>query len=221
MLAVIQARYSSRRLPGKIMKKVGQRPLLSILVDRLRQQLPMQIVVATSIEISDDVVEELCRTLDVYCVRGSLTNVAERLILAATTFDASQIVRISADSPLLDPKIVQAVVSLHTESKADLTTNVFPRSYPKGQSVEVFSADALGEVVSKFSPSEKEHVTQYFYNSTRNLRIENLYNPLGDQSQFQLSVDTPDDLRRIRMLVKMEGPHASYERYVERLRTIQ
>src|SRR3954470_8407931 len=142
-LCVVQARTGSTRLPGKVLADLGGRPMLRFLLDRLAPLGVDDIVVATSTEERDDAVADLALAAGRPVVRGSEQDVLDRFVAALDTFPARHVVRITADCPLSDPKLIDAVVARHRETRADYTTNTLPRTFPKGLDVEVVSADAL------------------------------------------------------------------------------
>jgi spore coat polysaccharide biosynthesis protein SpsF len=209
---IIQARLSSSRLPGKVLAPVAGRPLLQLLVERLeRSRLAQGLVVATSDQPSDDPVAQLCATLGLACVRGPLDDVAERFRLALEQAGWEAFVRVSGDSPLLDPRLVDQALTIFQDRRPDLVTNVAVRSFPKGQSVEVVEAGAFCRACAGMETAhDREHVTPFIYRRSREFDIVNFVCPraLGD---MQMSVDTPEDLARCRSVVEgMARPHWDY-----------
>ncbi|WP_310451399.1 cytidylyltransferase domain-containing protein [Sulfuritalea sp.] len=207
VVSVIQARMSSRRLPGKILQIVRGRPMLSYLVERLRHCRQLDgIVLATSNEESDDPVVAFAETTGLPCYRGPLDDVAARLLGAAEEAGAQGLVRISGDSPLIDSALVDRLVSVFRQSdRPDLVTNVAKRTFPKGQSIEVISVGALRtRVANGMTATEKEHVTECFYKHSDGARIVNVEHtePLGD---MQLSVDSAEDMSRFETLLDILG----------------
>lgn len=209
---IIQARMKSDRLPGKVLHQVHGKPMLEYLLERLEQCTSLDsVVVATSTDQSDDPVERFCRERGRDCYRGSLSNVANRFrdVLDVYRFDA--FVRISGDSPLLDPKLVDLGVEHFEGGQFDLVTNVFPRSYPRGQSVEVIGADTFRRAADATkTDDEREHVTLLFYRNPDKFRIFNFTADV-DYTGFQLAVDSIADMERFEAIVDaMEGPHWQY-----------
>lgn len=222
MLAIIASRMSSRRLPGKALIDVDGQPLLSRVIDRVRQAKQVtEILVATSAEDSDDLIAELCTVESVLCFRGSLRDTAGRLAAATQREGAEEFVRISGDSPLIDPVIIDDGVDLFVKSSVDLMTNIFPRTFPAGQSVEVISTDALVGFCAKDSnPSYREHVTAGFYAQPSSWRIRNFRSGQpGPHPSF--AVDTLDDLRRIESLIRRVGDGPSDWRALCALEAVQ
>jgi spore coat polysaccharide biosynthesis protein SpsF len=209
VVAVVQARLSSSRLPGKILRPLAGQPMLGHLCDGLARACTLDgIIIATSSESSDDVVENYARERDMPIFRGSLSNVAKRLLEAARWSHADVLVRINGDSPLLDPVLVDQAVSLFVANSVDIVTNVQPRSFPKGQSVEVIATASLAEaVVHMTTEYEREHVTPYFYTHSDRCMIRS-FEAAQPRPEVQLSVDTAADFARCEEIMKMLGrPH--------------
>lgn len=192
--ALIQARTSSRRLPGKVLRPLAGRPLIFCVVGRVQDARSIDgCAVVTSLDPSDDLLAEACRREGVPLERGDLDHVARRLWEAAKRRDLDALVRVNGDSPFLDPELINEAMGIYREGDWDVVTNVFPRSYPRGQSVEIVRTAALGRAISLMrEPEDLEHVTRYFYKHADEFRIRNLVSPepSGDVS---LCVDTPED----------------------------
>ncbi len=203
---------SSSRLPGKVLHRIEGTPLLGYLLERLRcAERVGTIVVATSDDETDEPIVEFCATTGTTCFQGSLENVARRYAQLLEAFPAEGYIRVCGDSPLLDPGLVDEVVALYAEQTPDLATNVFPRSFPKGQSVEVFGAQSFRSIYDQLARSEdREHVTQFFYRYAARYRIVNLSSGL-DCAGESLAIDTTEDMESFRVLVtEMDRPHWTY-----------
>ena len=203
---------NSDRLPGKVLQQVGGKPMLEYLLERLRQCASLDsVVIATSTDQSDDLVERFCHERSADCCRGSLLNVASRFgdVLNVYQFDA--FVRVSGDSPLLDPRLVDLGVELFRRGEFDLVTNVFPRSYPRGQSVEVIRTETFRRTVETMEDAdEAEHVTLFFYRHPEMFKILN-FGADADYSGVHLAVDSIADIERLGAIVNaMEKPHWQY-----------
>jgi spore coat polysaccharide biosynthesis protein SpsF len=208
VVAVVQARWSSARLPGKVLRPLGSRPLVGHLLDVLRHAASLDgIVLATSREASDDAVAAFAEREGVSCHRGSLTDVARRVLEAATSAGAQVLVRLSGDSPLLDPALVDRAVDVFRTEGGDLVSNVVVRSFPKGQSVELITCEALATAVAAMrTDDEREHVTPYCYTHPERFVIRSLTAP-RPRPEVQLSVDTLADLDRCEaILASLDGP---------------
>jgi len=203
---------SSARLPGKMLREIEGVPLLGYVVERLRTCLLAEdVVVATSDEASDDPLAALCRTLGIKCFRGALDDVAGRFLRVIDALEPEAFVRISGDSPLIDPAIVDQVIGMFEDDAPDLAVNIHPRSFPKGQSVEVVRSTTFRAALADFEgAADREHVTPYFYRHAEAFEIINLALP-RNLNDMQLSIDTSDDFRMIeRLFQSMDGPHLNY-----------
>lgn len=206
--AVVHARMSSARLPGKVMMRVQGTPLLGHLIDRLQHCPDLDgMVIATSTRPEDDAVADYAATRGVACFRGDLDDVAARVVAAARQHGINHLARISGDSPMLDPAILTLALQTYRREQPDLVTNVQQRTYPKGQSVELFSRDLLERALSEgMSAADREHVTPWFYRHPGRYLIRNLAYP-GLKGDVQLSVDSAEDLARFeRMLARLAPP---------------
>lgn len=187
------------------------RPMLDWLVESLTHAEGLQgIVLATSVQASDDAVAEYAARAGIACHRGPLDDVARRLLGTVRAIAADALVRISGDSPLLDPTVVSQAVRLFREGKADIVSNVRPRSFPKGQSVEVIATTALQRAVSAMdSDYDREHVTPYLYAHPDTFPLRS-FQAERPQPDLQLSVDDETDFRRAEMiLAALDRPHWS------------
>lgn len=212
MLAIIQARMTSTRLPSKVLLPIAGKPMIQWVVDRLRQADKLtNIVVATSDESSDDPICDYCYWQNIPCYRGALHDVAGRFLSCAESLDAEAFLRISGDSPLIDPMLVDRAVALHNSTSCDLTTNVQVRSFPKGQSVEVIRTAALAAAYPYFvDASDFEHVTRYFYLHPEQFNIES-FSSQDRMGSMQLSVDTIKDLQDVELILRREGDSVSWK----------
>lgn len=207
IVCLIQARMSSQRLPGKVLREVLGEPLLRYLVDRVIccKEIDM-LALATSTDQSDDILVDFAETINLAYHRGPLKNVAQRMLDAAKFFQADAFVRISGDSPLIDSSLVDRLVTIFRQNpEVDLVTNVQARTFPKGQSVEVVPVSTLNHLVDMgLTEDESEHVTKAIYNATKDFRIVNVVHDhlLGD---MQLSVDTEHDINRFQLILEALG----------------
>jgi len=208
---IVQARMSSQRLPSKVLTDVNGKPLMQYLLERLKYCASIdQIIVATSENRSDDPIEVFCNEYGVLCLRGPLLNVAKRFYMVLEKYNFDAFVRICADSPILDQKLIDQAVRMYN-GEYDLVTNISPRSYPLGQSVEVVRTSTFRKVYKKMStPDHFEHVTKYYYEKPDEFRIKNFSNN-KNLSSYRLVVDTLEDLKRIeKIIVSMTKPHIEY-----------
>ncbi|MEZ6092834.1 MAG: glycosyltransferase family protein [Pirellulaceae bacterium] len=196
-VAVIQARMGSDRLPGKVLRKIGGKPMLEWVVSRtMRSELIDTVCVATTDQPMDHYVAQYCEQRSWDFVRGSETNVLSRFLLAADTYGADRIVRITSDCPFIDPAIVDETIELLDRNPTwDYACNFLPvRHFPRGLDVEVFHVRALRELNRiATNPAHREHVTLGFYEKPNQFRVGG--NTAGiDLSNHRWTVDTYEDL---------------------------
>lgn len=170
--AIIQARTSSTRLPGKILKDLPYSSGITVLeqvVRRLKKCKHLNaVIVATTVNANDFKVVRIAKKAGVKCFRGSEKDVLSRYYYAAKTNNLDVVVRITSDCPCIDPKMVDRAVVKHLSGRADYTSNTLSRNYPRGLDVEVFNFDVLEEAHRKAkSDSDREHVTPYIYRNSK------------------------------------------------------
>tara|TARA_B100000767_G_scaffold270935_1_gene295590 strand:- start:1788 stop:2417 length:630 start_codon:yes stop_codon:yes gene_type:complete len=172
----IQARMSSKRLPGKVLLKIKDKSLLEHIFFNLRKsQNSKKIVVLTSTHKSDDKIINICKKHKISFYRGSLNNVYKRFVGALQEFKCQAFVRICADSPMIDVKIVDAAIKKFKSKKFDLVTNCFPRTYSKGLSVEVVRTKIFIKNFKMIkNKSFLEHITKYYYCNHNKFKIFNI-----------------------------------------------
>src|SRR5882724_2389853 len=203
VVAIIQARMGSRRLPGKSLAEIENRPMLWHVIDRVkRAKLIDRVVVATSVSRPDDAIETLCREIGVRCYRGSENDVLDRFCSAARAEKAAQVVRITADCPLIDPEIIDRVVGRFQRGDVDYASNAMVRSYPDGLDTEIFSFSALERAWHEATrTSEREHVTPYLRSGKfRTANVEN--DSTHVRRHYRWTVDEVADLEFIRAVYK-------------------
>ncbi|TCS62995.1 cytidylyltransferase domain-containing protein [Varunaivibrio sulfuroxidans] len=199
-LATIEARMTSSRLPGKVLKPVLGRPMLALMVERLRRVSALDgIVIATTVNATDDPLVDLAENLGVGVFRGSEDDVMGRVLGAARAHGADVIVETTGDCPLIDPAIVQRCVEAYAAADVDYLSNVLTRSYPIGMDTQVFAADILADAAARTDdPRDREHVSLYIYNHPERYRLQNVAAPpaLRDPN-LALTLDTAEDLALI------------------------
>ncbi len=199
MLAIVQARTSSKRFKNKVLFPIYEKPLIQHVIFRIKKSLLIKnIIVATSKNKEDDKLVNFLKKIKIKFYRGDLNNVALRLYKLAKMQKVNYFIRISGDSPLIDKSIINRMIKILRESnnKYDLITNVFPRSFPKGQSVEIIKTSIIEKNIHKFTKMDKEHVTNYFYKNHKHFKIKN-FSLKTKKNKINLSVDTKHDLKRI------------------------
>ena len=205
---IVFARMDSARLPGKALADLAGRPLLGRVLDRVRRaQRCKRVVVATSERAADDAIADFVAAEGVECFRGHHTDVAQRALDCCAALGLDAFVRISGDSPFMPPELIDRALQTMRETDADLATNVFPRSYPAGASVEAIKADALRRAHGDMSASEREHVTEAFYKAPATWRIVNFSAPAPTYADVRLTVDTPAELEVARALTARLMPN--------------
>src|SRR5258708_17620781 len=176
VVAIIQARMGSSRLPGKSLAEIENRPMLWHVVQRVKRARQVaRVVVATSVAPADDAIEKMCRENGVVCYRGSETDVLDRFYQVARTEKAAQVVRITADCPLIDPDVIDRVVRRFQWGDLDYASNAMLRTYPDGLDTEICSFSALERAWHEATKaSEREHVSPYLRSeSFRTANVEN------------------------------------------------
>lgn len=192
--AIIQARMGSTRLPGKVLKKLNGKSLIENIVLRVRHCTTVdEILVATTTNKLDDELEQWCFEHQIKCYRGDEKDVLKRYFDAASFINADVIIRITADDPFKDPKVIDAVVKQLIDNNLDFSFNNFPPTFPEGLDTEVFTYEAIKKAMeSNTTDFEKEHVTQYFYHNPNDFRMMN-YSYTKDVSDIRLTVDSKED----------------------------
>jgi len=192
--AIIQARTGSTRLPNKVFKNLCGKPLIWHIVNRLKYSQKIDnIILATTQNENDNVLEEWALENNTPCFRGNEDDVLDRYYQAAKLYSVDTIVRITADDPFKDPQVIDDVINLFVEKKLDFAYNNNPPTFPEGLDTEVFSLDALEKAVNNSTdPFEREHVTQYFYRNPSIFRQACLKNPT-DLSYLRWTIDTQQD----------------------------
>lgn len=208
ILAVLQARFSSSRLPGKVLKDILGESMLFRQIERtLRSKKINKLIIATSTDASDDLVEKMCQEKGIDCFRGSLNDVLDRFYSAAQAIAPDHIVRLTGDCPLIDPEIIDSLVDLHFSQKNHYTSNTLRPTFPDGLDAEVVSWQALQTAWEKATlPSEREHVTPYIYNRPEVFVLGNLERAEGDLSSLRWTVDQPTDFLFVRRVYEALYP---------------
>lgn len=201
-VAVVQARMSSTRFPGKVLADLCGKPMLAHIIERLRIAETLdEVVVATTDGPEDDAVAELAAEYGAGVTRGSLSDVLGRYVLAAEQHDAAVVVRITADCPLVDPDLVDRLVRIRADADADYASNVLEPSYPEGYDAEVLTVDCLRRIdAESVIDYEREHVTPRIREHPDEYRIVQMRNE-RDLTAIRLTVDVPADLERVRMIL--------------------
>jgi spore coat polysaccharide biosynthesis protein SpsF len=199
---IIQARMGSSRLPGKVLLPLNGRPVLEYVVRRSAAAARVgNVVVATSDLSEDDTIENWCRENGVTWIRGSSDDVLGRYLHAEKRYPCQNIVRITADCPLVDPGIIDSMLALHQSTGADYTSNEVPPTFPVGFDVEVVKTSVLKKVDALATlKSHREHVTLYIREHTSDFKILNLDSGLS-KNDARLTLDRPEDYDALKALL--------------------
>lgn len=204
IVAIIQARMGSTRLPGKILKKINSRPLLSYQIERLQHsQYIDELVIATTKKKQDDLIVQFCKENAISYFRGSETDVLARYYEAALAFKADAIVRITSDCPIIDVQVVDKTIQYFIDNgKFDYVSNTVERTYPRGLDTEIFSFEALEKAYKEaVLERDREHVTAYFYTNPTVFSIGYIKNDM-DYSKYRWTVDTEEDFELIKKIIQ-------------------
>ena len=187
------------------MREIGGKTLLKHLIERINlHKVDWPIIICTSTLASDNPIQGFCEDAGVECFRGSHLDVASRLHEACQKYNLDAFLRISADSPMIDGSLVAECINCWNPS-LDFLSNIHPRTYPKGQSIEIINSYFFSGHISNFtSDSDREHVTSYFY---RNLELARFKKRTLKEnlSHYSLAIDTPEDLKIFKCFVNAEG----------------
>ena len=202
MLCIIQARYSSKRLPGKVLKKISGTTVLQRVINQVKKSKKIsKIIIATSNHKTDKKIINFCIKNKIPSIAGSLNNVFKRFHSIIVHEDCKSFVRISADSPLIDPSIIDKAITLFNKKKYDIVTNIFPRTFPKGFSVEVVNSKLILDFLLKIKKKKRqEHLTSFFYDNYKNFKIKNFYNKINN-SNINLSIDSFADFIKAKSIL--------------------
>ena len=205
-VAIVQARMSSTRLPGKVLKPLLGKLVLDHVLDRLRMcKLVDQIIIATTTDEVDDQLVTWCKKNNVVCFRGDRNDVLSRYYECASKFNAEEIVRITSDNPLIDPEIIDEVITLRRKFDADYAANNIEKSFPHGLDVEVIKYQALAECnKNALKDFEREHVTQYVRYRPKQFKLVNLPSG-GDWHNIRLTLDEDEDRQLIEVVMRLLG----------------
>jgi len=192
---------SSSRLAGKVLKPIIGKPMLARQIERIRRARRIdRIMVATSTDLSDDALQEVCTAEGILCFRGSLSDVLDRFYRAAesSTPAPGHIVRLTGDCPLADPGVIDDLIAFYADGSYDYASNALEPTFPDGLDAEVFSMKALRCAWERaVLPSQREHVTPYLYTPENGFRVGSYKNDT-DYSALRWTVDEPQDFEFVK-----------------------
>ena len=202
--AIIQARMGSRRLPGKSLMKFNNITPLEVLIKRIKKIKNIKlIIIATTKLKKDDIFIKYAKNLKVKIYRGNNNNVLERYYLAAKFFNSKNIIRLTADCPFIDQFTLTKMIKLFSKNKYDYISNTYPMpcTFPDGSDIEIFNFESLKKSrLEAFLPSDKEHVTKYFWKSKKFkcFRFDNII----DLSKYRYTIDIAEDFNLFKSILK-------------------
>lgn len=224
-VAIIQARMSSARLPGKVLREINGEPLLAYQIRRARRaKLIDTLVVATSLSNTDDEISDFCRKFQIECFRGSKNDVLNRYYRCAKKYNADIVIRLCADNPLVDPVTIDELIQFYMTSKVDYASNGCPpetTTFPDGADLEVFSMEALKRAHLEASSShDREHVTFYLWKYGNGFSTAQ-FTSQNDWSEYRYTVDYPEDFEVVRFVIKELSRRQSFGHLEEIVRIIE
>jgi spore coat polysaccharide biosynthesis protein SpsF len=221
IIAITQARVGSSRLPAKVLKEIGNKPLLQLHLERAAQaKMIDKLVVATTNEPDANKIAEIVQKMNLGIYHGSTVDVLDRYYQAAKKFHADYVVRITSDCPLLDARLMDDIIHFALDQKVDYVSNTLEPSFPDGQDIEVFHFSALEKAWKEARlPSEREHVTAYIWKNSSWFN-QNTFTSINFQchsnySDVRLTVDEYQDIETISAMIAAHGMEAGWEAYAQ------
>ena len=205
---------NSNRLPNKALTNISGIPLLQRVINKISfSDRVSSIVVATSDKKSDDPIALFCKKNKVKYFRGNLNNVANRFKELLISQEANAFIRINGDSPLIDSNLINIAVDYFKVGTCDIVTNIFPRSFPKGQSVEVLKSETFIKVCdTNLNTEQKEHVTKIYYDFPEKFKILS-FTSGGNYSNINMSIDNLFDKEKIKSIInKLKDDNIGWEK---------
>ena len=201
---IIQARIGSTRLPGKVMQKIDNvNTVLDYVINQVKASKKIEkIIVSTTTLSEDDIICEYLNLQKIEFFRGSSEDVLDRYYQCAKEFSLENIVRITADNPLIDPNVIDIIIDKYKNNKCDIVSNTIHRTFPYGTEVEVFSFKTLERTwKNAVKKSEREHVTPFIYDLKNKFVLINIENE-ENISHIRYTVDRIEDLKLVKEIIK-------------------
>lgn len=201
-LALVAARMGSERMPGKVIKNLAGIPSLVHIFAILKEsELTDNFAVITTILEEDDEIEKLCIENKVKVIRGSVHDVLDRFRTAIEIFKPKRVIRVTGDDPLMDPEIIDKVISSHCSGNFDYSSNIIDRTYPRGMDTEVIDSQVLKRVWRTTSDrDDHEHVTLYIRRNPGKFRMNSVMNEHADLSSLRLCMDREEDYELVKII---------------------
>lgn len=208
---IILCRYNSSRLPGKILKEINGKTILSYIYERLSMiSLNLEITIATSCLKSDDIIEDYCIKKKYKYYRGNLSNVSKRFLDCAVKNNYENLVRINGDNLFLDFKLIEKMIISFNKNQYEFMSNVKNRTWPKGISVEIVNTEYYKRSIKSFNEKDKEHVMTYFYRNVTP-KTKFIYNDIKIESNLDFAIDNHEDfVLGNEIIQKMKKNHTEY-----------
>lgn len=201
IIGILQARTKSSRLPQKVLRKIKDKTLLELYINRIRKsRLIDNIIIATTTEPEDNIIENLAKKIKIDCFRGSENDLIDRYYQCAKKYNADIIVRLCSDDPFVDYQIVDRAIQIFKDNQADFVTNHFDPTYPEGLDIEVYSIGALEKSWQEAKLlSEREHVFPYVQNNQDQFKIIN-FTQDKDYSHLRWTIDYECDYEMTKVI---------------------
>lgn len=204
VICIVQARMGSTRLPGKILLKIKDKPVLYYVIERLKLCAELNnIIISTTTSKRDDIIEQFCVKNKIDFFRGSENDVLSRYYYTALKYKADVIVRVTSDCPLIDPDITNNTILNHKNNNADYTSNTIIRSFPRGFDVEVFNFNILKKAFFNADKTyQREHVTPYIKENPEIFKLKNI-EAIGllNRPDIRITLDTKEDFNLINNVI--------------------
>ena len=200
---IILSRMNSSRFPGKALKTVNNKYVLNYVIERAKLVKSIDnIIIATSNRDIDDEIEDIFSNNEIKIFRGDLNNVSLRFLECMNYYNLDAAIRMNGDSPLHNYQLINNILNKFQKKQPDIITNVYPRSYPVGMSVEIISRKAMQIACSKMKEQDDlEHVSRFFYTNSEYFKIKNVSQLPLDHSKVHLAVDTEYDFERFKWII--------------------
>jgi|TARA_Y100000310_G_scaffold93927_1_gene91508 spore coat polysaccharide biosynthesis protein SpsF len=205
---IIAARMSSSRLPGKVLLKICGKTALELMIERVKRSKTIdKIIIATSTNKQDDFIEKICKEIEIECIRGPEEDLLSRYKIVSDKIKPCIIVKMGADSILIDPLVIDHVVNTFLNGDYDYVSNYgIPKTYPEGCTVDVYTSDTLNEVFQEAKkPSEREHISPFMWNKPEKYRFFRV-DYKKDLSNYRLSLDYYEDFLVIKSIFESLYP---------------